>query len=167
MDVPAHLVALRRHSEDLRDRTHGGVVTRGDKEQLFEHALELLDPVARQALAEADEHLLEGTGEILDSGVHRDGDGTLSRTWSLTWPEQRDRGISPVELITWFGGAFHHPHLRGATVRDWAFNVYAESDARDLLPVLRAVVAADVHNLIFLADWRIIPAMRLEADEQG
>jgi hypothetical protein len=105
---------------------------------------------------EMDQYLLEGSGEIHDSGMQRDGDGTTSRTWSLTWPEQRDRGISAVELVAWFGGSFHHPHLRGATVRDWALNVYAEPDAQDLLPVLRAVVAADVHNLIFQADWQII-----------
>lgn len=160
MDVPGHLVALRRHSEDLRDRTHGGVETRGDKERVFEQAVQLLDPVARQALAEVDQYLLEGAGEIHDSGMQRDGDGTTSRTWSLSWPEQRHRGISAVEIVAWFGATFHHPHLRGATVRDWALNVYTEPDAQELLPILRAVVAADVHNLIFQADWRIIPAMR-------
>jgi hypothetical protein len=26
--------------------------------------------------------------------------------------------------------------------------------------VLRSIVAADVHNLIFQADWQIIPAVR-------
>jgi hypothetical protein len=160
MQVPGHLTALRRHSEDLRDRTHGGVESRGDKEKVFERALQLLDPVAREALGEVDQYLLERTGEIHDSGMRRDSDGTTSRTWSLSWPEQRERGISAVELVAWFGGTFHHPHLRGATVRDWALNVYAPSDARDLLPILRAVVAADVHNLIFQADWRIIPAVR-------
>jgi hypothetical protein len=28
-----------------------------------------------------------------------------------------------------------------------------------LVPVLRGIVAADVHNLIFQADWRIVPAV--------
>jgi hypothetical protein len=101
MTAPAHLVALRRHCEDLRDATR----------------------------------------------------------WRLTWPEQRDRGIAPVTLTAWFGSGFHHPHLRGATVHDWPLNVYDEADARDLVPLLRGIVAADVHNLVFQADWRIIPAV--------
>jgi hypothetical protein len=160
MTAPAHLVALRRHCEDLRDGTHLGVAARADKERLFGRTVELLDPVARQALAEVDEFLFERTGEIRDDGLDRTGDGTVSRSWRLSWPEQRERGIAPVTLTAWFGGGFHHPHLRGATVHDWALNVYDEADARELLPVLRAIVAADVHNLIFQADWRIVPAVR-------
>jgi hypothetical protein len=65
-----------------------------------------------------------------------------------------------VTLTAWFGGGFHHPHLRGATVHDWPLNVYDAQDARDLLPVLQGVVTADLHNLVFQADWRIIPAVR-------
>lgn len=159
MDGPEHLVAIHRHCADLRDGTHGGVPDRPGKEKLFERAAELIDPVARQALAEVDEFLLEHTGEIGDGGVQRDGDG-VSRTWTLTWPEQRERQIPPVTLTAWFGSGFHHPHLRGATVHDWPLNVYDEADARALLPILRGIVTADLHNLIFRADWRIIPAAR-------
>lgn len=160
MTTPAHLVALRRHCEDLRDGTHAGVADRAGKERVFERTVELLDPVARQTLAEVDEFLLKHGGEIRDDGLERTGDGTLSRSWRLSWPEQRERGIAPVTLTAWFGGRFHHPHLRGGTVHDWPLNVYDETDARDLVPVLRGIVAADVHNLIFQADWRIIPAVR-------
>ncbi|MEV5017947.1 hypothetical protein ACIGW1_07015 [Streptomyces sp. NPDC053780] len=28
-----------------------------------------------------------------------------------------------------------------------------------LIPVLRAIVAADLHNLVFQRDWRIVPAL--------
>lgn len=162
MDVPAHLLALRRHCEDLRDGVHGGVAARPEKERVFERTVDLLDPVVREALAEVDEFLLEGTGEIGDDGLQRGADGTVSRMWTLRWPEQRERGIEPVTLNAWFGARFHHPHLRGATVHDWPLNVYSESDARDLLPILRGIVAADLHNLIFQSDWRIIPAVRLD-----
>ncbi|MDX6372078.1 MAG: hypothetical protein QOD98_1066 [Nocardioidaceae bacterium] len=158
--TPAHLLALQRHVEDLRDGTHGGAEPRAEKEALFERAAGWLDPVARQVLEEVDEVLLGSTGELADSGIQREADGTLARTWTLTWPEQQERGIAPVTLRAWFGGGFHHPHLRGATVHDWPLNVYAESDARDLVPVLRSVVAADLHNLVFEADWRIIPSAR-------
>ncbi|MEN3359887.1 MAG: hypothetical protein V7637_3869 [Mycobacteriales bacterium] len=159
MTAPAYLVALRRHCEDLRDGTHAGVADRAGKERVFERAVEFLDPVARQVLAEVDQFLLERTGEIGDDGLERTGDGTLSRSWRLSWPEQRDRGIAAVTLTAWFGGGFHHPHLRGGTVHDWPLNVYDGSDARELVPILRGIVAADVHNLIFQADWRIVPAV--------
>jgi hypothetical protein len=155
---PAYLVALTRHVEDLRDGTHGGVEDRSEKEALFIRACDWLAPVALRVLEEVDTALLRSTGEVTDSGAEREADGTLSRSWSLAWPEQRQRGVSPVTLRAWFGGGFHHPHLRGATVHDWPLNVYDESDARDLVPVLQAVVAGDVHNLVFEADWRLIPA---------
>ena len=80
------------------------------------------------------------------------------RPCSAFWEWLAPSGIAPVTLRAWFGGGFHHPHLRGATVHDWPLNIYAEPDAQDLLPVLRAVVAADLHNLVFEADWRIVPS---------
>jgi hypothetical protein len=157
-DQPAHLVALQRHVEDLRDGTHGGAEPRADKEALFEQAAQWLAPVARAVLEEVDEVLLLSTGEIADSGLRREEGGTVAREWTLTWPEQQGAGVPPVTLRAWFGGGFHHPHLRGATVHDWPLNVYAERDAEELVPVLRSVVAADLHNLVFQADWRIVPS---------
>jgi hypothetical protein len=159
MSESAHLTALIRHCIDLRDGTHRGVTTRADKQHAFERAVEMLGPVARQALAETNEQLLLGSGTIEESGLTRDEDESSSATWSLTWPEQRERGIEPVSIRAWFGASFHHPHLRGTTVHDWPLNVYDESDAQAQLPVLRAIVAADVHNLVFEADYRIIPAV--------
>jgi hypothetical protein len=157
-EQPAHLLALRRHVEDLRDGTHGGAEPRAEKEALFERSAEWLTSVARGVLEETNDVLLLSTGDLADSGMRREDDGTLAREWTLSWPEQVQRGIAPVTLRAWFGSGFHHPHLRGATVHDWPLNVYAESDATDLLPVLRSVVTADLHNLVFQADWRIIPA---------
>jgi hypothetical protein len=157
-DAPAHLTALLRHVEDLRDGTHGGVEDRAGKDSLFVRGADWLAPVAERVLGEVDELLLLGSGTIADSGLVREHDGTLARTWSLHWPEQTDRGIDPIALRAWFGSGFHHPHLRGSTVHDWPLNVYAEADAQALTPVLRAIVAADVHNLVFQADWRIVPA---------
>jgi hypothetical protein len=49
---PGHLTSLIRHLTDLRDGTHGGAVIRTDKEARFVRAVEMLAPVARQALAE-------------------------------------------------------------------------------------------------------------------
>jgi hypothetical protein len=162
--LPVHLLALQRHVEDLRDRTHGGAEPRAEKEALFGRAVEWLAPVVEDVLGEVDEVLLLSTGQVSDTGLQRESDDTLARTWTLGWPEQDQRGIAPVTVRAWFGGGFHHPHLRGATVHDWPLNVYAEDDARDLLPVLRSVVVADLHNLVFEADWRIIPSARTGAE---
>jgi hypothetical protein len=156
---PAHLTALIRHFDDLRDNTHGGSVSRRDKEAHFASAVELVAPVARQALDEVNAHLLLDTGQVVVAGLERDADGGLSASWDLAWPEQQVAGVAPVSLLAFYGVGFHHPHLRGATVGDWPLNVFTSDDGTDQLPIMRAIVAADVHNLVFQADYRIIPAV--------
>jgi hypothetical protein len=36
--------------------------------------------------------------------------------------------------------------------------VFSQVDADAQLPVLRAIAAADLHNLVYLRDYRLIPA---------
>ena len=157
--IPGHLAALLRHVADLRDNTHGGSVSRRDKEAHFVRAVELLEPVARQALTEMNEYLLLNTGSIVATGPQRDRDSGLRASWTLGWPEQHAAGLAPVTLLAYYGSGFHHPHLRGATVGDWPLNVFTEREAADQLPILRAIVTADLHNLVFQADYRIVPAV--------
>ena len=159
LSTPGHLTALTRHFVDLRDETHGGSVSRDDKETHFAHAVELLAPVARQALDEINTHLLLDTGKVVATGLHRGADGSLSASWDLTWPKQKIAGVAPVTLYAYYGTDFLHPHLRGATVRDWPLNVFTTYDAADMLPIMRAIVTSDLHNLVFQADYRIIPAV--------
>jgi hypothetical protein len=45
------------------------------------------------------------------------------------------------------------------TVGDWPLNVFDEGQAAAELRVLRAVASADLHNLVFQRDYRIIPAI--------
>jgi hypothetical protein len=82
----------------------------------------------------------------------------MSATWQLTWPEQQVVRVPPIMLHAYFGASFHHPHLRGGTVGDWPLNVLSVQDATDQLPMLRAIATGDLHNLVFQADYRIIPA---------
>jgi hypothetical protein len=154
--------ALLHHFADLRDGTHGGVVSRGEKEQLFRTAVTLLDPYARTALAELDTDLLLGTGEVTAPGVGRAADGGLEAVWALSWPEQRASGIPPITIVAGYGARFHHPHLRGGTVGEWPLNVFTPEQAATELRTLRAIAAADAHNLVFLRDFRIIPATTRE-----
>jgi hypothetical protein len=153
---PAHLSALLRHFRDLRDGTHDGMSGFEDKQASFARAVHFLVPVAVQALDEINQHLLAGTGTVTDSGLQRDENGSWA-SWSLSWPEQKRAGVAPIELRAHFETGFHHPHLRGATVREWPLNVFSASDADAQLPILRAITAADLHNLVFRADFRIIP----------
>jgi hypothetical protein len=157
--TPGHVTALIRHFEDLRDGTHGGSVRRHDKEAHFSHAVELLAPVARQALEEINAYLLLGTGRVVATGLVRDAKGSLSASWELAWSEQQAAGVAPVTLSGYYGTGFHHPHLRGGTVGDWPLNVFTAHDAADQLPIMRAIATADLHNLVFQADYRIIPAI--------
>jgi hypothetical protein len=163
--APAHLTALLRHFADLRDGTHGdGAVTRSEKEQLFASAVGCLDPYARQALSEMNAALLLGTGTVTASGVVRSPAGDVTATWTLGWPEQQQAGIPPITLEAFYGHNFHHPHLRGGTVGDWPLNVFSDSDAKAELPTLRAIASADLHNLVFQRDYRIVPAITRGGD---
>jgi hypothetical protein len=158
-EVPAYVRALMRHLVDLRDNTHGGSTGRHDKEDHFARAVDLLDPMASQVLREMNTLLLLGSGRITGSGLQRTPDGSLVASWALSWPEQSSAGISPVVLMAYYGIGFHHPHLRGATVGDWPLNVFTRSDAADQLHLLRAIASAELHNLVFQADYTIVPAI--------
>jgi hypothetical protein len=157
---PEHGAALLRHFADLRDGTHGGARSRQDKERLFAAAVPLLDPYARQALEEINTSLLLGSGEVTATGVRGSADGGLDAIWALSWPEQQATGIKPVIIRAYFGVGFAHPHLQTGTVGDWPLNVFDEEQAATELPTLRAMAAADLHNLVFQVggDIRIIPA---------
>ncbi|HTG01853.1 MAG TPA: hypothetical protein VK654_14825 [Nitrospirota bacterium] len=166
--APTHLRGLLRHFADLRDGTHGkGAVTRDDKERLFSIAVNLLDPFARQVLSEMSDVLLLGTGIVSASGVGELNDGGIAATWALGWPEQEQAGIQPIMLQVFYGRSFHHPHLRGGTVGDWPLNVFSNADAAAELPTLRAIAAAELHNLVFQRDFRIVPVtVRSTLDEE-
>jgi hypothetical protein len=158
-NVPAYVRALMRHFVDLRDNTHGGSTGRHDKEDHFARAVELLHPVAGQVLREMNTLLLLESGRITGTGSQRTPDGGLAASWALTWPEQHSAGVSPVVLMAYYGIGFHHPHLRGATVGDWPLNIFTRSDAADQLHLLRAIASAELHNLVFQADYTIVPAV--------
>jgi len=157
--VPAYITSLIRHFEDLRDGTHGGSSNRADKEAHFGKAVQLLAPIARQVLTEMNTKLLLDTGKLTETGLLRTADGGLSASWSLSWPEQRAAGIEPIMLQAYFGGGFHHPHLRGTTVHDWPLNVLNDEDAAAQLSILRAIASSDLHNLVYRTDYRIVPAV--------
>jgi hypothetical protein len=161
--TPAYITSLIRHFEDLRDGTHGGSTSRREKEAHFENAVQLLAPVARQVLNEMNTSLLLDTGQLTETGLRRITDGGLTASWALSWPEQQAAGVEPISLQAYFGGSFHHPHLRGTTVHDWPLNVFSDEDAAAQLSILRAIASSDLHNLVYQADYRIVPAVNRTA----
>jgi hypothetical protein len=158
-NIPVYVRALLRHFVDLRDNTHGGSTGRHDKEDHFARAVELLHPVASQVLREMNSLLLLESGRITSTGLRRTPDGGLVASWALSWPKQRSAGVAPVVLKAYYGIGFHHPHLRGATVGDWPLNIFTRSDAADQIHLLRAIAGAELHNLVFEADYTIVPAV--------
>jgi hypothetical protein len=158
--APRATSPLLHHFADLRDGTHGGARSRQDKERLFEAAVPLLDPYARQALDEINTDLLLETGQVTAAGVRRSTDGGTEAVWALSWREQQAAGIEPIVIRAYFGSGFAHPHLQSGTVGDWPLNVFDDQQAAAELPTLRAMAAADIHNLVFQVggDVRIIPA---------
>jgi len=157
--TPAYITSLIRHFEDLRYGTHGGFASRNDKEAHFEKEVQLLAPIACQVLTEINTNLLLDTGQLSETGLRRTADGGLNASWALSWPEQRAAGVQPIMLQAYFGAGVHHPHLRGATVQDWPLNVFTEEDAAAQLSILRAIASSDLHNLVYRADYRIVPAV--------
>jgi len=157
---PASAAALLRHFADLRDGTHGGARSRRDKEALFVSAVPLLGPHALRALEEINTFLLLGTGEVTATGVRASADRGTEAVWALSWPEQRAAGVEPIRIRAYFGSGFAHPHLQGGSVGDWPLNVFDEEQAAGELPTLRAIAAAEIHNLVFQlgGDVRVIPA---------
>lgn len=162
-ETAGYITGLIRHFEDLRDGTHGGSASRKDKEAHFEKAVQLLAPIARQVLTEMNTSLLLDTGHLNETGLRRTADEGLIASWVLSWPEQQEAGVEPIALQAYFGGGFHHPHLRGTTVHDWPLNVFSEEDAAAQLSILRAIASSDLHNLVYQADYRIVPAVNRTA----
>jgi len=103
------------------------------------------------------------TGQLTETGLQRTADGGLTASWALSWPEQLAAGVEPISLQAYFGGSFHHPHLRGTTVHDWPLNVFNDEDAEAQLSILRAIAASDLHNLVYQADYRMVPAVNRTA----
>src|SRR5260370_19279505 len=133
MESPQHTAELLRHFADLRDGTHGGAISRPDKERLFTAAVALLDPHARQALEEINTDLLLGTGEVTATGVQRRSGG-VEAVWALSWPEQHAARISPVIIRAYYRAGAHPPPPPASTTGHLPPNRFAGPQAAGQLP---------------------------------
>ena len=153
---------LMRHLADLVARGYEGAESWPDRLAVYRRAVELLDPVVRRVLAEADTTFLEGTGEIARRSVEHH-DGSVGEHWELSWPRQReavsrDGGpVAPVEVIAWFRRSFNHAHLRGSTAGNWPLQVTSHDDAVRQEPIVRAIVEAELHQRIYEGRYPVMP----------
>jgi hypothetical protein len=153
---------LLRHLADLVARSYEGATSWPDRLSVFHRAVEFLDPVVRRVFAEADAIFLETTGEINRRRVEQ-GDGSVGEIWELSWPRQReavsrDGGpVAPVQVIAWFRRSFNHAHLRGSTAGDWPLQVTSTDDATRQLPIVRAIVEAELHQRIYEGRYPVMP----------
>jgi hypothetical protein len=132
---------------------------------LFRRAVDLLDPMVRRVLEEADAVFLLRTGHVEFHPVPEGAGGDAEARWELSWPEQRAArnvrggvGLGPVPVVAWSAAGLTHPHLRGSRAGNWPLQVVDEADARRQEPILRAIVEAELHGRIFEGLGRIIPA---------
>jgi hypothetical protein len=153
---------LMRHLADLVARRYEGAQSWVDRVAVFDRAVELLDPVVRGVFAEADAAFLEHTGEITRRRVE-DSDGSVGERWELSWPRQRKAvsrhgdPVGPVQVIAWFKRNFNHAHLRGSTAGDWPLQVTTTDDAARQLPIVRAIVEAELHQKIYEGRYPVMP----------
>ncbi len=89
---------------------------------------------------------------------HSRGRPSLPACARSSWPEQVAAAVRPITLLAFYGSHFHHPHLRGGAVGDWPLNVFPVEQVAAELPALRAIVSAELHNLVYQCDFRIVPA---------
>lgn len=159
---------LLRHLEDLRTGTYEGAKSRSAKEAIYQRGIELLTPIAKAILEEANTLFLEGTGIIQVRGPMDDGAGGLETHFELSWPEQREaqvtygrhKPLEPVRIVVNYSQNFLHPHLSGSTAGYWPFQVANESDAERQKGILAAIVELELHQRIYETDWRILPVSR-------
>jgi hypothetical protein len=159
---------LLRHLRDLRTGSYEGVKSRSAKEAIYRRGIELLTPIVKAILEEANTLFLEGTGEIQVRGPMDDGTGGLETHFELSWPEQREaqvtqalnKPLEPVRIVVNYSQNFLHPHLSGSTAGYWPFQVTNESDAERQKGILAAIVELELHQLIFETNWQILPVSR-------
>ncbi|MGH3841453.1 MAG: hypothetical protein ACRDS0_08440 [Pseudonocardiaceae bacterium] len=153
---------LMRHLADLVERRYEGARSWPERVGVFRRAVELLDPVIRGVFAEANAAFLENTGDMTCRSVEQ-GDGSVGEHWELSWPRQREAvsrhggPVTPVQVIAWFQRSFNHAHLRGSTAGDWPLQVTSIDDANRQLPIVRAIVEAELHQRIYEGRYPVMP----------
>jgi hypothetical protein len=164
------LNGIARHMEDLRTDSYEGAVG-PEREARYRAAFDLLSTVATGVLADVNELLLGGTGDISIQPPGPDGHGGLIGSWMLSWPALREarsrltgKALSPVTISAVWPAGFVHPHLiaggavdpRAASLTAWPMQIASAEEAAQQEPLLWALATAEVHDRIYQSTWRVV-----------
>ena len=166
----AWIDGLRRHLEDLRTDSYEGAVG-PEREAHYRAAFDLLSIAATGVLADINELLLGGKGDISIQPPGPDGHGGLIGSWMLSWPALREarsritgKDLSPVTISAVWPAGFVHPHLvaggainpRAESLVAWPMQLTSAEEAAQQEPLLWAIAAAEVHDRIYQSSWRVV-----------
>jgi hypothetical protein len=164
------LNGIWRHMEDLRTDSYEGAVG-PEREPRYRAAFDLLSTVATGVLADVNELLLGGRGDISIQPPGPDDDGGLIGSWMLSWPALREarsrltgKGLSPVTISAVWPAGFVHPHLvaggavnpRAESLTAWPMQIASPEEAAQQEPLLWALATAEVHDRIYQSSWRVV-----------
>ena len=174
--VPYWEGQLIRHLDDLRTGSYEGATTRAEREAVFRSAVELLSGTVLAALEAANLRLLERRGTVVFTGVTGDGDGGITASWELSWPAQQASPgrlqpgpVAPVQVRAIFPRGWTHGHLRGGRLGNWPLQVTSAADVPGLEPVIGAIIAAELHEVIYesAVTWQVIDGYLRKAGHLG
>jgi hypothetical protein len=162
---------LQRHLADLRVNGYEGAQSRDERVAVFRRAFSLLTPTALDVLGDFNRHILDGTGVCAAVAVQEHESLGFVGRWTCSWPEQREAtnrftggSIEPLTINAAFPADFTHGHLcvlrfesPDAQVTSWPLQVASELDAARQRPVLEVMCETELHQLIFLSNWRLLP----------
>jgi len=156
--------------EDLRTDSYEGA-SGPEREARYRTAFDLLSIVATGVLADIDELLLFGTGDISIQPPATDGHGGLIGSWMLSWPALREarsrmtgKALMPVTISAVWPAGFVHPHLvvggpvnpRAESLTAWPMQIASAEEAAQQEPLLWALATAEVHDRIYQSSWQVV-----------
>jgi len=162
--IPFWSRQMTRHLDDLRTGSYEGAKTREEREAVFRAAVELVSGAVLDALDEANSWLLDRQGTVTFTDVGPDGADGVTAVWELRWPAQEDTSgrlrpgpVEPVQVTAIFPARWTHGHLRGRRLGNWPLQVTSAADAASLKPIIGAIIAAELHEVIYESaiTWRV------------
>ena len=167
---------LIRHLDDLRTGTYERATTRAGREAVFRSAVDLLSGTVLASLRAVNTWLLSSHGDVTFSGVTADDDGGIAASWDLVWPAQQaspgrlhPRPVPAVQVRAIFPRGWTHGHLRGHRLGNWPLQVTSPADVPALKPIIGAIIAAELHEVIYesAGTWQVIDGYLAQAGHLG
>ena len=147
---------LIRHLDDLRTGSYEGATTRAEREAIFRSAVELLSGTVLAALEAANLSLLDSGGTGCSPGLPMTATAGSPPAGNSAGQRSRrhregcspDR-LAPAQVRAIFPRGWTHGHLRGGRLGNWPLQVTSAADVPGFGPVIGAIIAAELHEVIY------------------